>query len=317
MKQKLRVLSSKYLEELPYHSLEELSTNNNYWLEISTSADNEVSSFLVENKFEKRLIHLVENPSESTRVNVYGDSILINLVVSRSDNIYQSEYLTIIVKSNLLISILNDQNTLLEDLKREVISDIFKFEPTLYHLLYYMLGEILQQGMENLAFSKQRIKKLSIKVDDNSEVVPLAEVMLCKREIGQITDIVEDQYDMIGFVPKLDWTDSTQVGRSELKEQIQGLEHLKRSFERLEEKIDLIHSQYQLILQEKGNKRLNTLTIVQAIFVPLTFLAGLYGMNFIFLPELQWQYGYFIILGIMVSISAFQLWWFKRKGWFD
>lgn len=99
--------------------------------------------------------------------------------------------------------------------------------------------------------------------------------------------------------------------------QIQGLKHLKMSFERQEEKIDNIHGQYQLNLQKKGNKRLNTLTIVQAIFVPLTFIAGVYGMNFIFLPELQWKYDYFIIIGIMASLSGFQLWWFKRKGWFD
>ena len=100
-------------------------------------------------------------------------------------------------------------------------------------------------------------------------------------------------------------------------EQVQGLSHLKNSFERLEEKVDAMHAQYQLILQEKGNKRLNTLTVVQSIFVPLTFLAGIYGMNFLFMPELQWEYSYYVVWGVMISITAFQLLWFKRKGWFD
>ena len=100
-------------------------------------------------------------------------------------------------------------------------------------------------------------------------------------------------------------------------EQIQGLDHLKNSFERLEKKVNVIHSHYELILQEKGNKRLNTLTVIQAIFVPLTFLVGIYGMNFLFMPELKWQYSYFIVLGVMITITAIQLWWFKRKGWFD
>ena len=317
MKQYLRILSSQNLEETPYQGIENLSPEKNYWLEIKTNSGNEVRSFLEDNSFDEHLIELVEDPSKSTRVNVYGDSLLINLVVSRSDNLYHSEYLTLIIKSNLLISILSDQNTLLEDLKREVISDLFNFEPNLYHLLYYMLGEILQQGMENLALAKQRIKKLSIRVDDESDTVPLADIVLCKREIGQLTDIVEDQYNMLGFIPKMNWVDENKAARSELVEQIQGLEHLKKSFERLEEKVDAIHGQYQLILHEKGNKRLNTLTIVQAIFVPLTFIAGVYGMNFIFLPELQWKYGYFIVLGFMASLSGFQLWWFKRKGWFD
>jgi len=91
----------------------------------------------------------------------------------------------------------------------------------------------------------------------------------------------------------------------------------KNSYERLIEKIEHIHSHYQLILQKKGNKNLNTLTVVQAIFVPNTILAGIYGMNFGFMPELDWKYSYFVVLGLIITISIFQLWWFKRKGWFS
>ena len=85
----------------------------------------------------------------------------------------------------------------------------------------------------------------------------------------------------------------------------------------MEEKIKELQIQYQLILQEKGNKRLNTLTIIQAIFVPLTLIAGIYGMNFLVMPELSWSSGYFIILGVMVFIAIAELWLFWRNGWFD
>jgi Mg2+ and Co2+ transporter CorA len=71
------------------------------------------------------------------------------------------------------------------------------------------------------------------------------------------------------------------------------------------------------MLHEKGNKRLNTLTIVQAIFVPLTLIAGIYGMNFSRMPELNWPSGYFLILGFMGILVLFELWWFKKRGWFD
>jgi len=89
------------------------------------------------------------------------------------------------------------------------------------------------------------------------------------------------------------------------------------SFKRLEEKVDIIHFHYQLLLQEKGNKRLNTLTVIQAIFVFFTFLAGVYGMNFLFMLELQWHYSYYFIWGLMICITVVQLWWFKSQGWFD
>lgn len=64
------------------------------------------------------------------------------------------------------------------------------------------------------------------------------------------------------------------------------------------------------------NTIMMTLTLFTTIFMPLTFIAGLYGMNFEYMPELKWQYGYFIILGIMLVISLIMYGWFKRKGWF-
>jgi magnesium transporter len=71
------------------------------------------------------------------------------------------------------------------------------------------------------------------------------------------------------------------------------------------------------MLQEKGNKRLNILTIVQAIFVPLTLIAGIYGMNFTNMPELNWTFSYFTVLGIMGLTILVELLWFKKRGWFD
>lgn len=65
------------------------------------------------------------------------------------------------------------------------------------------------------------------------------------------------------------------------------------------------------------NNIMMTLTIVSTVFIPLTFIAGIYGMNFVNMPELQWHYGYFIILGFMVAIVAFMFTVFKRQGWLD
>ncbi len=61
---------------------------------------------------------------------------------------------------------------------------------------------------------------------------------------------------------------------------------------------------------------MKVLTIISTIFIPLTFLCGLYGMNFHYMPELDWRYGYFAVLGIMVVIVFVMISYFKRKGWF-
>ena len=59
------------------------------------------------------------------------------------------------------------------------------------------------------------------------------------------------------------------------------------------------------------------LTVVQAVFVPLTLIAGIYGMNFSVIPGLDWPIGYFACLSLMAVIAAVELWMFHRGGWFE
>ncbi|QJR00166.1 magnesium transporter CorA family protein [Halomonas sp. PGE1] len=64
------------------------------------------------------------------------------------------------------------------------------------------------------------------------------------------------------------------------------------------------------------NITMRILTVITAVFVPLTFIAGIYGMNFVHMPELEHPYGYFMVLGLMMSIGVGLAWLFRRKGWF-
>nr|WP_282433006.1 CorA family divalent cation transporter [Desulfosporosinus sp. Sb-LF] len=57
--------------------------------------------------------------------------------------------------------------------------------------------------------------------------------------------------------------------------------------------------------------------MLTTICIPLSFVAGIYGMNFEYMRELNWKYGYFIVLGLMIYIGISMFLWFKRKGWFD
>jgi magnesium transporter len=77
----------------------------------------------------------------------------------------------------------------------------------------------------------------------------------------------------------------------------------------LESKINLFFS----FQGQKMNQVMKTLTIVSTIFIPLTFIAGLYGMNFKYIPELDWQFGYFSVLIIMVILAIVMLFIFKKK----
>jgi len=72
---------------------------------------------------------------------------------------------------------------------------------------------------------------------------------------------------------------------------------------------------YLSSVSNKMNEVMKVLTIIATLFIPLTFIAGIYGMNFEFMPELKWKFGYFIIWGIMAAVTAIMFIYFKRKKW--
>ena len=65
----------------------------------------------------------------------------------------------------------------------------------------------------------------------------------------------------------------------------------------------------------KLNEVIRMLTIISTIFIPLTFIVGVYGMNFEYFPELQWEYGYYFIWALMLSIALGMVLYFKHKKW--
>jgi magnesium transporter len=73
---------------------------------------------------------------------------------------------------------------------------------------------------------------------------------------------------------------------------------------------------YMMLNSNAMNEVVKTLTIISTIFIPLTFIVGIYGMNFDNIPELHWQYGYFVILAGMALLALIMLSCFKRKKWF-
>ncbi|WP_264738074.1 magnesium/cobalt transporter CorA [Cytobacillus firmus] len=77
-----------------------------------------------------------------------------------------------------------------------------------------------------------------------------------------------------------------------------------------------IRDSYLSINSHQTNRVMRVLTVITTIFMPLTFIAGVYGMNFENMPELTWKYGYFETLFLMFIIALGMFWWFKKKGWF-
>lgn len=97
-------------------------------------------------------------------------------------------------------------------------------------------------------------------------------------------------------------------------------DHLLKLSEMIDSNRDMtadFRDSYVSFHSARMNNIMKTLTVITTIFMPLTFIAGVYGMNFGNMPELTWHYGYFMAIGLMLFIGVGLYAWFRRKGWFD
>ncbi|NBD24032.1 magnesium/cobalt transporter CorA [Paenibacillus glycinis] len=78
-----------------------------------------------------------------------------------------------------------------------------------------------------------------------------------------------------------------------------------------------LRDHYMSLSTNRMNTIMKTLTVITVIFMPLTFIAGIYGMNFVNMPELTWHAGYYAVLGVMAVLAVLMYGWFKAKGWFN
>ena len=69
-------------------------------------------------------------------------------------------------------------------------------------------------------------------------------------------------------------------------------------------------------MSNRMNQVMKVLTVIASLFIPLTFIAGIYGMNFDNMPELHFKYGYFVVWAVMLAVFVAMLIFFRRKKWF-
>ncbi|MEH7275342.1 magnesium/cobalt transporter CorA [Neobacillus vireti] len=96
-------------------------------------------------------------------------------------------------------------------------------------------------------------------------------------------------------------------------------DHLLKLTEMVEANRELatdIRDSYISLNSHQTNHVMKVLTVITTLFMPLSFIAGLYGMNFHYMPELTWKYGYFFTLFLMVLVVLVMSLWFRKKGWF-
>jgi len=286
------------------------------WVEIHSNDRKKVADYLKQLDGLKEKYDFLVNPDKNSLPVTTDKYIIQNFVSSNQENIYKPDYFTIIIFKELIICILPYSFSFFQihQLQPEHLNK--KFDNLRYFFIYELIEKFIAQNVVSLSYTKKQIHRMEEKLMNDSGNLTSQEVMKLNNETTQLTDIFEDQY--MGFSVLISLYENFSERETDgLKKFLDNYKELIRIATRLEEKAESLRHHFMIIHQEEATHKINVLTIIQAIFVPLTFIAGVYGMNFRNMPELEWEYGYYTVLGFFVMLAVVSLYFFYKKGWFE
>lgn len=277
--------------------------------------EEEFKKVIIQNKLDDFLIKLLSDKEHPNKVIILEDILFLTTrVLITENNTLDSEQMIFIVSQDFLWSIqekkgdyfswIRDRLENNKGIVRKKNADYL-----LFLLLESMIDNYQDTYLENAELSSNKLSAANIK--PTPEFTSLVEKR--KQELFNFKKATLSLRDTIIKLEKVQIKGFNAMYFSELKEQTNNLiSNIDFELQELESKINLIFS----IQGHRLNEVMKTLTILSVIFIPLTFLAGIYGMNFEYIPELKMKYGYFILLGIMVLVTFVAVWYFKKKKWF-
>ncbi len=170
-----------------------------------------------------------------------------------------------------------------------------------YYVVLEQMGEDLEVIQEE-ALASPTTKTLNAIHDARHQVVFLRKTIWPMREM--IASLLRGTSDL--------FHDDVMVYLQDV------YDHVIQVIDTVETYRDLLSSTldtYMSSVSNKMNEIMKVLTVMATLFIPLTFLAGVYGMNFKYMPELEWQYAYPVFWGLVVTVFLIMVLWFRNKKW--
>jgi magnesium transporter len=183
----------------------------------------------------------------------------------------------------------------------------------------FLFHKLLEREIENyfpvLEHLDEQVQRIEEEISQSPGTQLLSRILKLKRTILEVKKAVVPQRENISILSK---EKSQFIPAKSLPYFRDILDHSIRVADAVESYREAINAAFEAYMSSVSmsmNEVMKVLTIIGTIFIPLTFITGLYGMNFQFMPELNWKYGYFGSLGLMLVVGLGMLVYFRKKKW--
>jgi magnesium transporter len=259
--------------------------------------------------------------AERPKMEDLGNYIYVVLRMLSSDKgsrEVQSEQVSLIVGPNFVISFqesatLGDVFNPVRDRIRAGKGRIRKMGAD--YLAYCLIDAIVDNYFIVLEKLGERVEVLEEELVTDPGQKTLQEIHSLKREMIYVRKSVWPLREVVSALERAESPlikETTDIFLRDVYDHaIQAIDTIETYRDMLSGMLDI----YLSSLSNRMNQVMKVLTIIATIFIPLTFIAGIYGMNFKYMPELTWRYGYFVVWGVMLAIGIVMVIVFKKKKW--
>lgn len=304
---------------LPY-----LTTDSITWIHVQGDADAGVIRRLGEIfRLHPLAQEDVVNSGQRPKVERYGEQMFV--ILSHPvcvENAFRSEQVSLFVGKNLVISFHNGSDDPFGLVRRRLRERIGRLrERDADYLVYTIIDTIVDQGFPVLERFGDAMEELERELIESPTRKSLHRLHALRRDALLLRRTLWPHREVLNALMR---PDESLLGEDLHVYLRDCYDHSIQILELIETYRDMTTSMLDLYLSSASN-RLNeimrVLTVFASIFIPLTFITGVYGMNFAnpdspwAMPELGWRYGYPLIWGVMIAVALGLLWFFKRKDW--
>lgn len=289
------------------------------WIHVQGYAPPELLKELGET-FDLHLLALedVLNTGQRPKLENYEHQLFAVMALPgwRGEDLY-AEQVSLFLGANYVISFYGGEHDPFEPVRKRLRSDGSRFrERGADYLLYSLLDILIDQGFPVLETLGERVEALEDELLSRPTRRTLAQIHSLKRNLLLMRRMLWPQREVINQLLREDQTLIREPTRPYLRDCYDHIVQIMDLFETYRDMAGGMLDVYLSSASNRLNEVMRVLTVISTLFIPPTFLVGVYGMNFLDMPELHWRYGYALTWAVIVAMMAGMLAFFKRKGWF-